>query len=187
MIINKWLKGFSYYLCNGFIMNQPSYKLRHFTLSKLLNVKIGVDSSIHYGCFVTGSEHGSLIEIGDNSVINRFTYLDGRFPLKIGNNVNISHYTIIQTLTHDPDASDFCGVPGNVVIEDHVWIGTRAMIMPGVTIGEGAVIGAGSVVTKDIPPYSIAVGVPAKVIKKRNTELDYKTKYFPFFNSDIQP
>ena len=167
-------------------MSQPSYKLRHFALRRFLGVAIGKDSSIHYGCFITGSEHGSLIKIGDNSVVNRFTYLDGRFPLKIGNNVNISHYTIIQTLGHDPDASDFRGVPGNVVIGDHVWIGTRAMILPGVTIGEGAVIGAGSVVTKDIPPYSIAVGSPAKVVRERNRNLDYKTKYFPVFNSDIQ-
>jgi acetyltransferase-like isoleucine patch superfamily enzyme len=151
-----------------------------------LKVRIGSDSSIHYGCFITGSEHGALIEIGSNTVINRFTYLDGRFPLKIGNNVNISHYTIIQTLTHDPDARDFRGVIGAVTIGDDVWIGTRATILQGVTIGKGAVIGAGAVVTKDIPPYAIAVGIPAKVIKERSHDLDYKTRYFPFFNSDIQ-
>ena len=56
---------------------------------------------------------------------------------------------------------------GPIVIEDYVWIGGRANIMAGVTIGKGSVIGAGAVVTRDIPPYSVAVGVPAKVIKTR--------------------
>jgi acetyltransferase-like isoleucine patch superfamily enzyme len=178
--------GLVYYTANGCIMSQPFYTIRHWFLKNFLNIKIGNNSSIHYGCFIAGSEHGALIEIGDNTVINRFTYLDGRFPLKIGNNVNISHYTIIQTLTHDPNAKDFRGVIGPVIIEDDVWIGTRATILQGITIGKGAVIGAGSIVTKNIPPYAIAVGNPARVIKERSRDLDYKTKYFPFFNSDIQ-
>jgi acetyltransferase-like isoleucine patch superfamily enzyme len=58
------------------------------------------------------------------------------------------------------------------IIEDNVWIGANCIIMKGITIGEGSVIGAGSIVTKDIPPYSIAVGVPAKVIKNRQEEFD---------------
>ena len=58
-------------------------------------------------------------------------------------------------------------VLGSVTVEDDVWIGSNCVILPGVTIGCGSVIGAGAVVTKDIPPYSIAVGVPAKVLKQR--------------------
>ena len=178
--------GFAYYICNGFIMHQPFYSLRHWYCKKILKMKIGKNTSIHYGCFITGSENGALIEIGNNSVINRFSYLDGRFLLKIGNNVNISHYSIIQTLTHDANSSEFKGVIGEVLIEDDVWIGTRAIVLQGVTIGRGAVIGAGAVVTKNIPPYSIAVGIPAKIIKNRTKNLSYKTKYFPYFNSDIK-
>ena len=150
-------------------------------------MKIGSESSIHYGCFIAGGPNGAAIEIGNNTVINRFTYLDGRFPLKIGNNVNISHYTLIQTLSHDPQHPQFIGVVGPVEIGDHAWIGARATILPGVKIGEGAVIGSGAVVTKSIPPYSIAVGNPARVIKERNRDIQYKSRYFPFFNSDIQP
>ena len=187
MKLKIFLRAFSFYLANGLIMNQWSYRIRHAFFRKALKMKIGKDTSIHMGCFISGGPGGAAIEIGNNCVINRFTYLDGRYPLKIGNNVNISHYTIIQTLSHDPQSPHFSGVIGPVVIEDHVWIGARAMILPGVTIGEGAVIGSGSVVTKSIPPYSIAVGNPAKVIKERNRNLDYKTVYFPYFNTDIQP
>ena len=133
-------------------------------------------------CFVTGN----YIEIGCNTVINRGTYLDGRDTLKIGNNVNVSHGSLIQTLTHDPHNPDFVCLCKPVVIEDHVWIGARAIILPGVTIGEGAVIGAGSVVTRNVPPYTIAVGSPARVVKDRSREIHYQSRYFPFFDTDIQ-
>jgi acetyltransferase-like isoleucine patch superfamily enzyme len=134
------------------------------------------------GCFITGSK----IEIGNNTVINRGTYLDGRVELKIGNNVNVSQYTVIHTLTHDPQNPDFTCVCKPVEIHDHVWIGTRTIILPGVILGEGAVVGAGAVVTKNVPPYKIAVGNPAKVIKDRTKDLRYKTRYFPLFDTDIQ-
>ena len=166
-------------------MWQPFYGLRHQFLKTFLNITIGTDSSIHYGCFVTGGVQGAHIKIGNNSVINRFVYLDGRFPLTIGNNVNISHYTLIQTLTHDPQAADFHGVPGSVIIEDDVWIGAKAIILPGVTIGRGSIVAAGAVVTKNVEPHTIVGGNPAKKIKDRNKDLNYKTKYFPYFSGDI--
>lgn len=89
----------------------------------------------------------------------------------IGNHVAIAKDVVIM----DSDAHEIC-YEGHVMskpvcIEDHVWIGTRAMILKGVTIGEGAIIGAGSVVTKDVPPHSIAVGVPARVVR---TDVRYK-------------
>ena len=170
------------YLCNHLIMNIPSYRVRHYYLRRISKIKIGRDSSVHMGCFITGNN----IEIGDNTVINRQSYLDGRFPLKIGNNVNISHQVLIHTLTHDPQAPDFRGIAKPVLIKDDTWIGTRAIILPGVTIGRGAVIGAGAVVTNSIDDYVIAAGNPAREIRKRNTQLEYKTRYFPFFDTDIQ-
>ena len=175
-------ESFYFYLANHLFMKFPSYKLRHWWLRKFCGLKIGTDTSIHMGCFITGSH----IEIGNNTVINRQTYLDGRVSLKIGNNVNITHQSLIQTLTHDPQSADFICLAKPVIIEDNVWIGARAIIIPGVTLGEGSVIGAGSVVTKDIPPYTIAVGNPATVIKDRIRNLNYKSRYFPFFDSDIQ-
>lgn len=179
-------KGFLYYIANNFFMNIPFYAVKHRFLKKFLKIKIGNNSSIGYRCFISGNEAGALIEIGDNSVINRDVYLDGRVSLKIGNNVNVSHKTIIQTLSHDPQDPNFNCVCGPVIIGDNVWIGVSAIILPGVTIGEGAVIGGGSVVTKNIPAYTIAVGNPAKVIKNREKNILYKSKYFPYFDSDIQ-
>jgi len=170
------------YIGNHVVMHIPSYWIRHFYLRKICKIKIGTDSSVHMYCFITGNN----IMIGNNTVINRQTYLDGRFPLKIGNNVNISHQVLIHTLTHDPQAPDFRGVAKPVVIEDDTWIGTRVIILPGVTIGRGAIIGAGAVVTKNVSEYAIAVGNPAREIKKRTSNLDYKSRYFPFFDTDIQ-
>ncbi|OGW40304.1 MAG: acetyltransferase [Nitrospirae bacterium GWD2_57_9] len=182
MSMRRCLQGVVFYLANHVVMNQPFYGVRHWFLRLFCRIEIGADSSIHMGCFITGSN----IKIGNNTVINRQTYLDGRAGLTIGSNVNISHQTLIQTLTHDPQDARFGILRKPVVIADHVWIGSRALILPGVTIGEGAVIGAGSVVTRDIPPYTIAVGNPAKVIKTRNRNLEYETRYFPYFDTDIQ-
>jgi acetyltransferase-like isoleucine patch superfamily enzyme len=178
----NFIQAFKFYLANHLFMNWMPYSIRHFYLRKFCNIKIGNDSSIAMGCFITGDH----ISIGNNTVINRYTYLDGRAGLVIGNNVNISHYTLIQTLTHDPQNKDFVCLVKPVTIESNVWIGARAIILPGVRVGEGAVIGAGSVVSKDIPPYTIAVGNPARVIKDRNKNLTYKSRYFPFFDTDIQ-
>lgn len=171
-----------FYLGNHLFMNYMPYRVRHGFLRRFCQVRIGHDSSIAMGCFVTGYH----ISIGNNTVINRYTYLDGRVPLTIGNNVNISHYTLIQTLTHDPQNPDFVCLSKPVVIEDHVWIGARAIISPGVRIGEGAVIGAGSVVTRDVQPYTIVAGNPARFIKERSRDLRYISRYFPFFDTDIQ-
>lgn len=171
-----------FYLGNHLFMNYMPYRIRHWFLGRFCQVKIGRDSSIAMGCFVTGYH----ISIGNNTVVNRYTYLDGRVPLTIGNNVNISHYTLIQTLTHDPQNPDFVCLCKPVVIEDHVWIGARAIISPGVRIGEGAVVGAGSVVTRDVEPYTIVAGNPARFIKERTRDLRYRSRYFPFFDTDIQ-
>ncbi|CAG2263020.1 acyltransferase [Burkholderia sola] len=171
-----------FYLGNHLFMNYMPYRIRHWFLGRFCQVKIGRDSSIAMGCFVTGYH----ISIGDNTVVNRYTYLDGRVPLTIGNNVNISHYTLIQTLTHDPQNPDFVCLCKPVVIEDHVWIGARAIISPGVRIGEGAVVGAGAVVTRDVEPYTIVAGNPARFIKERTRDLRYRSRYFPFFDTDIQ-
>jgi acetyltransferase-like isoleucine patch superfamily enzyme len=181
-LLNRLASATRFYLCNHFVMKVPVYWFRHCYLRSFCGIRIGHDSSIHMNCFVTGSS----IRIGDNTVINRQCYLDGRVKLTIGNNINISHQVLIQTLTHDPQSTDFVCREGPVVIEDDAWIGARAIILPGTTIGKGTVVGAGAVVTHDLPPYSIAAGVPARVINKRTKALRYKTRYFPFFDTDIQ-
>ena len=89
-------------------------------------------------------------------------------------------------MTHLANSVIFESVAMDVTIEDHAWIGVRAIILPGITIGKGSVVGAGSVVTKSVEDYTIVAGMPAKKIGNRIKDLRYKLHYFPFFNTDIQ-
>ena len=176
-------QGYIFYIANHILPLIPFYHFRYWFYRKFCKYKIGRRTSISPSTFFTGNN----FTIGNNSVINRQCYIDAREEIKIGNNVNISNQCYIQTAQHDLRSSDFKYVPGPVHIHDHVWIGARAIILPGVTIGEGAVIGAGAIVNKDIPPYSIAVGVPAKVVGERPQNLTYRTDYFPYFDTDYAP
>ena len=114
-------------------------------------------------------DFGKNISFGENVFVNANVHMQDQGGIQIGNNVLIGHQVVIATLDHDLDPKQR-GVlhPAPVVIEDDVWIGANATITKGVTIGQGAVIAAGSVVTKDVPPMTIVGGVPAKVIKEIN-------------------
>jgi maltose O-acetyltransferase len=112
------------------------------------------------------------IEIGDHTFINYGSSIAARSSVKIGAHCLLGHYTFVM----DNDQHGIVRrweLPQSdpVVIEDHVWIGSKALILPGVRIGSRAVIGAGSVVTKDIPPQCVAAGNPARVLRHL-TELD---------------
>lgn len=114
---------------------------------------------------------GVGISIGDNSGIGVRCVVRG--PLDMGNNIMMGPDVIILTSSHNTERTD---IPMNqqgslpmqkVTICDDVWIGTRVVILPGVKIGKGAILGAGGVVTKDVPEYAVVGGVPAKLIKFR--------------------
>lgn len=113
------------------------------------------------------------IKIGAGSIIGLWSTLDGREGITIGENVNISSEAALWTLQHDHNSPTFATKGGPIVVGDRAWISFRATILPGVTIGEGAVVAAGAVVTKDVPPFAIVGGIPAKVIGTRNTDLTY--------------
>ena len=114
-------------------------------------------------------------------MINFSCYLDNRRGIIIGNNAGIAHNTKIYTLGHDLDAPQFKTKGAEVTIKDNVFIFSNALIMPGVTIGEGAIVLAGSVVTKDVEPWAIVGGNPAKKIRERRQEIDYKQIYRYWF------
>ena len=177
----KYLKHILYQLTYNIlpqIIQIPSFAIRHAILRLLLK-KVGKKTSIFRGfeCIA-----GSQISIGEHCVINKNVFMDGRGGnLTIGNNVDIAREVNIWTMEHDVH-DDLHGLKcGNVTIEDHVWIASRVTILPGVTIGQGAVIACGSVVTKDIPPRVIAGGIPAKIIGQRNSQLKYELYYRPLF------
>ena len=114
---------------------------------------------------------GAMIEIGDNSLIGTNCQMPNN--LKIGNDVMIGPDVLFIGYNHNFDSLEIPmrlqGFIGDIPISigDDVWIGARSIILPGVTIGKGSIIGAGSVVTKDVRPYSICAGNPARVIRSR--------------------
>ena len=119
--------------------------------------------------------------MGNNSTINQKCHLDNRGGLTIGSNVSISSEVCILTADHDPNTADFAGRCRGVSIEDYAFIGTRAMILAGVTIGQGAIVAAGAVVSRDVLPYEIVAGIPARVIGSRRKDLDYSASYCRLF------
>jgi maltose O-acetyltransferase len=108
------------------------------------------------------------LHIGDHVVINVDCFFDLSAPIKIGNHVALGHEVMIMTSSHQI-GNDWhrAGLlyTAPVTIEGGAWIGSRSIILPGVTVGEGSVVGAGAVVTKDVPPHTLVGGVPAKVIR----------------------
>lgn len=133
-------------------------------------ITIGDDSYLSSYCILKTFD--GWIKIGNNCTVNNYAILYGHGGLEIGDNVRIASQVVIIPMNHiyeDPDTPIWKqGIKAKgIKIEDDVWIGAGAKILDGVTIGKGSVIGAGAVVTDDIPTYSVAVGVPARVIKKR--------------------
>jgi len=121
------------------------------------------------------------VHLGDRNVINFGCLLDGRhYRIRTGSDVSIGPEASILTLGHDPRSSDFALRGGEVVIGDRVWIGYRAIVMPGITIGDGAVIAAGAVVTRDVPPHAIVAGNPAREIGARPKDLSYRLDFHPW-------
>src|SRR3990172_7063238 len=134
--------------------------------------KIGKDSFIHMG---SRFYLPSGVSIGDGTFIGDHCFMDGRAPLKIGSNVDVASDVMIYNSEHDINSEGFDPVEEPVEIEDFVFIGPRAIILPGVRIGKGAVVGAGAVVTKNVEPFKIVGGVPAKEIgERKNKNLNYK-------------
>ena len=136
---------------------------------KLLLKKLGRGCFIDYKIYFRFPEK---ISVGDHVSINRgcqffATYLNGGASISIGDYVAFSHGVMLFAASQDYSRLVLTDKVGDIVIGDYVWIGGGAIILPGVTIGEGSIIGAGSVVSRDIPPYSVAIGSPAKVIKHR--------------------
>lgn len=166
------------YIFLQWIMFFPSHTIRLFFLKRIL-YKIGSQTTFLLGVEIRS---GKNISVGNNSVINAKVLLDGRGgKLIIGDNVDIAQETNIWTLEHDPNSDHHSDKGGNVIIEDYVWIASRVTILPGITIGRGAVVATGSVVTKDVEPMCIVGGVPAKVISTRRSKLQYKLNYRRLF------
>lgn len=175
-ILHKCLKKVClllYYAIGVHFPTQPvptyktGYKLRRLLLKGIAK-KTGKNIIVKHQCYI-GSGTGLIV--GDRAQLGQNARIDQHVTL--GNDVVMGPDVVIMTNAHRFDDIE---TPINqqdnfpiepVTIGNDVWLGTRVIVMPGVTIGDGSVVGAGSIVTKNIPPYSVAVGSPAKVIRKR--------------------
>jgi maltose O-acetyltransferase len=159
---------FGGYLTNDVVSHIPSYTLRHLWYERYLGLVLDEDARIHLGCYLWhyGPGHVRRVgsRIGARAWINRRCCLDLRGGLDIGEDVSISPDAMILTASHDLNDATYALTVARVVVGDHVWIGSRATIMPGVTIGHGAVVAAGAVVTRDVDPLTVVGGVPARRI-----------------------
>lgn len=177
-IFYHWLIAFlTEYTLNDILPHIPSWTLRRFWM-RCLKMKIGEGTFIMKRNYIMTPQQ---LAIGNYSHINRGCLLDARGGITIGNNVSISHNVSIMTGSHDYNSKTFRGRFLPIKIEDYVWIGNNAIIQQNVKIGCGAVVCAGAVVTKDVEPFSVVAGVPARKIKERNKNIEYHCKGFTPF------
>ena len=122
------------------------------------------------------SHQGAHLVIGDHTFINYGSSISAHKLVRIGRHCLLGHYTLILDNDHH-DLRHHHVLPPSapVIIDDHVWIGSKVTILPGVHVGRYAAIGTGSLVTKDIPPHTLAVGNPARVIRRLDVSLNRST------------
>jgi acetyltransferase-like isoleucine patch superfamily enzyme len=160
------------YLTNYGVAHIPSFTVRHFWYRRVMGVELGPGVGVNMRTFVWSYGPRQIrrkgASIGRNTRISHGCTIDLRSGLSIGNNVSVSPEVMILAGSHDVHAPGFNDIEGFVTIADHAWIGARAIILPGITVGRGAVVAAGSVVTKNVAPMTIVAGVPAKPVGVRD-------------------
>lgn len=182
--VNKLLlyyEGYILYKCNV-LQYIPSHRIRKFILRYQFQMNIHPKAMIYHG---GEYRHPWKITIESGVSVGDHVRIDGRNGVLIKENVNIGSGVWIWTEQHDyNDAMFECNNKGGmVVINERAWISARAIILPKTTIGEGSVVAAGAVVSKDCDDFKLYGGVPAKVIGERNRELRYNLKgqYIHFY------
>jgi acetyltransferase-like isoleucine patch superfamily enzyme len=170
------------FIANRLVSRIPSHYLRLFFYRHVMKFTIGPSSFIFMDAWFDTAGRGSLV-MGHHSVINQKCRLDNRGSIIIGNNVAISAEVCILTADHDLQSPKFDGRTRQVSIGDFAFIGTRALLLPGVAVGKGAAIAAGAIVTKDVPDFAIVAGCPAKEIGRRNaSSFEYDAGYYRRFH-----
>ncbi len=163
------------YLLNTFVNKIPFPEVR-VELYRRAGMTIGNQTNIMMHCVVLQARD---ITIGPNCIIGPYTTLDGRGTLTVGRNVNIAGDVLLIAGHHLVDSPTAEGKVGKLVIEDNAWVAMRATILPGVTVGEGAYVAAAALVNRDVEPYTLVGGVPAKKIRDRARDIQYTLNHFP--------
>lgn len=175
--MRKTLVGLRDFVVNELIGRMPFLGFRLWLYARM-GVKFESRSSSTVMMYCELHAPGG-VSIGADSIVGRHCILDGRAPLSIGRSVNIGGRTQMFTGTHLVDDPDFAAEFRPITIEDHVWIAAGAIVLPGVTIGRGAVVAAGSVVSRDLEPMGIYAGAPARRIGERKLDPSYTLDYRP--------
>ena len=178
-IIVTYIERIIFVKSNGGVRLLPSVELRNPNFIKCSgDAAIGENSKLLCVAKYNGVDFTPRIEIGKNFHATRNFVIQCANKVSIGDNVLVASNVFIIDYNHglSPETPSYLDTPldlsDGVFIEDGVWIGNSAIILPGVTIGKKAIIAAGAVVTRSIPPFCLAGGVPARVLKK----YDFKTK-----------
>lgn len=173
------------YATNHVIAHIPSYTVRHAWYRLVWGWQIGQGAGVLMGQrLVTGGLRWGrgLVTIGEDSVINHGCLIMPFLPIYIGNHVSISAGVSLVTGGHDIDDPSFSPYAAPITIEDYVWIGMNATVLGGVTIGKGAVVATGALVAKDVPPFTVVAGAPARAVKRRKLENPaYRLDFRPLF------
>lgn len=155
---------------NHIITHIPCKPFRKMNYN-LARMKIGAKTQIDMNQYILAPYK---LKIGNGCHINQGCFIDARGGVQLNSNVSVSHYVKIVSGSHDVQSKSFDGKFKPIIIDDFVWLGIGSTILQGVKIGKGAVVCAGAIVTKDVLPYEIVAGIPAKKIGERNKKLDYK-------------
>lgn len=146
------------------LLRAPGHGLRLWVLRRLCGWSVGAGTVVERAIAVT--TRGG-VRIGDGCIVNRGVTLDGRGGLEVGDLVNISAEALLLTADHDVDSPSFQWRPRPVSVGSRAWIATRALVLPGSSVGEGAVVSAGAVVVGDVAPFTVVAGVPARPVRER--------------------
>ena len=166
-----------YYRALGVRMTGPVWLRRIEIARNWEDVLIEEGAALDFGVSIVtnGPPRAGKVTIGARTYVNRYTMLDGHQHVEIGRDCMIGPHCYITDGEHGTAPGRLVKQQPNktapVIIEDGVWLGSHVVVLAGVRIGRGAVIGAGSVVTRDIPANAVAVGVPARVIRTRDQDL----------------
>jgi acetyltransferase-like isoleucine patch superfamily enzyme len=171
------------------VLPDPDYALNHVVnripmvgarvrAYSLMGVKFDEPSSAHISLGVD-MWVGYRLSMGARSAIGQRCYIDARAGLRIDEDVSISREAGLLTATHIPDDPDFDARLLPIHLERNCWIGMRALILPGVRVGEGAIVAAGALVRSDVMPYTIVGGVPARVLGTRKGPMSYHLDWRP--------
>ena len=170
MALAKWIRGAGMVVMSG-VGHLPSVVVRRFLYRRLFRMKMARGAVVYRRCEIWAPRQ---VELGPRAIVGQDCFLDGRRGITIGADAALSSEVMIWTLEHDPQDPDFGCRGGPVAIGARAWIGARAIILPDPEIGEGAVVAAGAVVTRNVEPFTIVGGVPAKKIGERTRELRYE-------------